>query len=363
MSWIKPNPAERSAKLDVAPELYDKRITIATDGQVAAYAVPETSRRQFLSILGGTMAYAALGGACGGGGGGGNPATPGKTYNVRISLFDTFTKAPISEFNYNVGTGDKVSKNGQINETVNGGQYTWRFWGNGIRIMRECKNIALESDIDASVLAIGNGTDVDVNCYRQICMGVGAPYPTGGAQQYGSSVRLRNGVNPHIIITKASGIEDTYYRAFDTARSVFSEFTGGIFVNGGQAVSGIVTSDGIEYVDTKPTSNIPEGAVLVTFSNAGFLTSVDRDKNNYVTASHINAPNGKVGSPDGIIQTIKHEYGHTLVLDHSSDVTALMSPDFDHGSKSAPTDKEISTCCLKYNRKAGHTLDATTDSD
>lgn len=162
------------------PRRERNRIARVSDAEVAEYTLENPERREFLRTMG---RYAKVGGVVllaganvgcpfcddgnGDGGGNGGGTGPSNMYKLNLSLYDTFTRNPISGFNYNVGTGDKTAQGNQVIEIVNGGSSKWKFSGGGLEIPREV-NTSVSKDLTLDILAIAKDTGFPTEHYRTI---------------------------------------------------------------------------------------------------------------------------------------------------------------------------------------------------
>lgn len=279
-----------------------------------------------------------------------SPASPSvaRSFTISGQLLKTFLGGPLIPAAVSIGASSQQSSDGNYSITgLAAGSYDLTITGGQFRRIR---HLNLNGDISLDIDAIPNGHSFNVTHYRELCMGLNSPQPNGGNPiNPGQSVRSNSGIVPHIYVVKDSRVtQQTYYDAFDTARSIFSQMSGGL-----------ITNSFIEYVNTDPGSAAIEGSIVVTFGQP-FRTFASRN-GFYLSRNTMSAPIGTVGDVGSLIRTIEHEYCHAIGFDHSNDATSLMNPLTIPAS--APSADDIAAATLKYKRNGGHVLDGTNDSD
>jgi len=337
--------------------LYDEkgnRMARPSDAEVARYSnnaynqAAGQSRREFLRYAGAVAAGAAFGLPlvnCGK-----TPTEPSKIYTIQGNVIGTFGRQPM-----NIGQASAGAIAGTINgssfeiKDVPPGYHNISVDGGGVQTRRVRNNISVGGDMTLNFDAIESGYPLNIENYRTMAMGLNTPTPPANP---GKSKRFRPGINPRLIIVRHSGISDAYYNAAIGAGSFFPTITGGI-----------LASAPYEFVDTEPTSNIPEGSIIVVFYNGGFVTNNNSD-GFYITNSKVYAPVGEVGDGSGVAVTFIHEIaGHSLGLDHSNDQNSIMRATSLAGHSGVPTQNDMDAGFLKYRRLGGHELSAAEDKD
>ena len=324
----------------VPKRLFDGEIAKPSGREIAKYG-----RREFLYALGAAAVAAGCGSDGNGNGGCVGPTCPTATYTVAGSVRGTYGNNMLAPVTVRFGDQSQNSDNGNYSLSVNGGVYNPTVSGGRVQRVRNNVNIEGNPRLDLDVL----DRDINVNHYREIGMGIGSP----GAlmNQGGRSYRLRDGVQPRVIVVRDAGVNADRYAAIDQARSVFGEITGDILNQGT-----------MESVDSAE-SNLPEGAIVVNFRpGALFGTAPSIRDGFYLKKCTINASNSNTMDQNIYRKAMKHEFCHAIGFDHATNNQSIMSVSL-AGHNGMPSRDDIDAGVLKYRRLGGHELDEMQDRD
>lgn len=331
----------------------ERRIARPSEREMAEYGTP---RRQFLKYAG-MAALGAYATACG------HktcedgltsptckppdpppPPPPTSTYTVSGTGKKTFGREPygsepMRSYRASIGISTMDVTDGSYRLIVSPGTYNLMIDNGEAQIRRVITNVRIDRDTTLDFDALDR--IIDIEQYRQMCMGINSPHPFGGGPvNPGRSIRLRQGVNPRVIVVRHPQIEQIYLGAFDTARSIFNTIT-----------RGRIAGSSIEYVDAEPTSDVPEGGIVVVFDTGSFRARPLGFNSRYIISnSKVTAPIGTVGNLEGVVRSIQHEYTHAIGGDHINN-SGLMNP-----SGGFLTETETDDMFLKYMRDGGHEI-------
>jgi hypothetical protein len=251
---------------------------------------------------------------------------------------------------------------------IPGGTYDVAFEGPGLAVKRVRTGVRLNGDLRLDLDAIAAGDAVDVESYREMCMGVNPPNSTGTING-GASRRARSGTTFRIIVVRNADmpLPEAHVAAIDEARSFFPVITGGA-----------VNTAALEIIDTEPVP-VPQGSIVVRFVNrvtnpgpAG-TGAGDRSSGGYISSGRVTlATFARIAEAvfrRRLVRLARHEFCHAIGFDHTRNAKSIVYAIDNAGTPielqdvADPSPEDIRNGSLKYSRSPGHRLSTLEDRD